>query len=138
MNGEVATNENGKIVSAAWDDLVNHYQALHLDEFVVMPNHVHGILFIKDASVLPGTTRAGLRPAPTLTGLPEVIRAFKSFSARRINQLRRTPGARVWQRNYYERVIRNENELTRAREYILNNPRKWSEDQENPANLLAS
>jgi REP element-mobilizing transposase RayT len=59
---------------------------------------------------------------------------FKSVSTRRINKLRDNTGCPVWQRNYYERVIRNEQELTRAREYIVNNPMKWALDKENPLN----
>ncbi len=79
--------------------------------------------------------RAGLKPAPTEKrhGLPEIIRGFKTFSGRCINELRQKTGCPVWQRNYYERVIRDENELGRAREYIANNPLKWETDKENPA-----
>jgi REP element-mobilizing transposase RayT len=64
--------------------------------------------------------------------LPEIIRAFKTFSARLINESRATPGAPVWQRNYYEHVVRGENELSRIREYIANNPLQWEMDRENP------
>lgn len=62
------------------------------------------------------------------------MRAFKAATAKRINNIRGTPGAAVWQRNYYERVIRDDRELERAREYILDNPRRWAEDRYNPAN----
>ena len=82
--------------------------------------------------------RAGLKPAPT-TGntinvggtnhaLPEIIRALKTFSSRRINKIRKIPGVGVWQRNYYEHIIRNENELNNIRHYIKNNPIKWQDD----------
>jgi REP element-mobilizing transposase RayT len=64
--------------------------------------------------------------------LPEIVRAWKTFSARRINETRKTPGIKIWQRNYYEHIIRNENELNRIREYIQNNPMKWEFDRENP------
>jgi hypothetical protein len=64
--------------------------------------------------------------------LPEIIRGFKTFSARRINDLRNTPGTPIWQRNYYEHIIRNEQELTRIREYVANNPLQWEDDRENP------
>jgi REP element-mobilizing transposase RayT len=63
--------------------------------------------------------------------LPEIVRALKTFSARRINEMRHTPGAPVWQRNYYEHVVRNDGELLRVREYILNNPLDWENDREN-------
>ena len=70
----------------------------------------------------------------TRHGIPEIVRAIKSFSARRINRLRGIPGVPVWQRNYYERIIRNENELNAIRRYILYNPLQWKLDGENPAN----
>lgn len=65
-------------------------------------------------------------------GLPEIIRAFKSFSARRINRLRRTDGIPVWQRNYYEHIIRNEREMDNIHRYIESNPFRWNDDDENP------
>jgi REP element-mobilizing transposase RayT len=80
----------------------------------------------------PNSVRAGLNPNPKRPGLPEIIRAFKTFSARRVNELRETPGVSVWQRNYYEHVLRGENELNRIREYIANNPMQWEVDRENP------
>ena len=69
-------------------------------------------------------------------GLPEIIRAFKAFSSRRINELRSTPGIPIWQRNYYEHVIRNELDLNDIRQYILDNPVKWDMDEENPTTQL--
>lgn len=75
-------------------------------------------------------------PAPTGPadgghGLPEIVRAFKAFSARRINEIRNTPGATVWQRNYYERIVRNERKLNAARNDILGNPANWTRGVEN-------
>ncbi len=67
--------------------------------------------------------------------LSEIVRAFKSFSSRHINRLRDNPGVPVWQRNYYERIMRNDDELNRARTYIAENPLKWAEDRENPVNV---
>lgn len=78
-----------------------------------------------------------LRATPIPHNLPSlgaIVGSFKSVFARRINRLYRTPGAPVWQRNYYERVIRDERELAAIREYILDNPRKWADDTYNPAN----
>lgn len=106
-----------------------------------MPNHVHGIIhLIETEPVGADFVGAGLRPAPTIDaiptirhGLPEIVRAFKAFSARRINELHATPGLTLWQRNYYEHVIRDENALAQIHEYILTNPLRWSSDRENPA-----
>lgn len=65
-------------------------------------------------------------------GLPEIVRQFKTFSSRRINDKRQTTGVPVWQRNYYDHIIRNEEELNEVRKYIRNNPLNWQMDSENP------
>ena len=144
--GQMQANDHGKIVNECWNDLPDHYGQVILDEFVVMPNHVHGIIILTDNTVGAGSlVRAGFKPAPTMNdndiqsrrspkhhGLPEIIRAFKTFSARRINQTRNTPGMSIWQRNYYEHVIRNEDDLNKVREYIIINPAGWDKDEENP------
>jgi REP element-mobilizing transposase RayT len=125
----MALNEFGEIVQYTWDDLPNHIAGIELDAFVIMPNHVHGIIVITGAG-LEQKDRAGLEPAPTGTRiLPEIVRQLKTFSARRINKKRGTPGLPVWQRNYYEHIIRDEEDLTRIREYIVNNPVNWQTDE---------
>jgi putative transposase len=133
-SGLFKANINGNIVRECWHELFKHYCNINLDAFVVMPNHIHGIVFMEDTRVFPRhDVGAGLRPAPTkLHELSEIIRAFKSFSARRINEPRKTPGTPVWQRNYYEHIIRNDKELNDIREYINNNVTNWNKDKENP------
>lgn len=137
-NGLMEMNEYGIIVTKCWNDLPNHYPNLILDEFVIMPNHIHGIMIIDNKRV--GYVETGLRPVSTnmmittppkknIHGLPEFIRALKSFSTRRINKIRNTHGKTIWQRNYYDRIIRNEDELNRTRQYLINNPAKWKEDR---------
>jgi putative transposase len=123
----------GLVVKECWQDLPRHYHSLELDAFIVMPNHVHGIFMITGNP----NVGAGLKPAPTSKrhALPEIVRALKPFSSRRINEIRRTPGTPVWQRNYYEHVIRNEIDLEDTREYIQNNPLKWLEDENHPSNI---
>ncbi|MHC1782125.1 MAG: transposase [Anaerolineaceae bacterium] len=120
---EMKLNQFGDIVLATWHDLPHHIPGIRLGEFVVMPNHVHWIIWITEAG-------AGLEPAPTgkRTLLPEIVRQFKTFSARRINLIRGTPGHPVWQRNYYEHIIRDDEEYSRIAEYILDNPLKWETD----------
>jgi putative transposase len=129
----IRLNPSGVIVKKCWEDLPRHYHFLELDAFIVMPNHIHGILMITGNS----NVGAGLKPAPTNTchALPEIVRALKTFSARRINEIRSTPGTPVWQRNYYEHVIRNEIDLEEIREYIQNNPLKWPEDEYGPVKV---
>lgn len=148
VDGEMRLNDGGRIIQATWDELPDHYLGVECDSFVVMPNHVHGIIvLVHDVGASgidvgaglkpaqPGfrptiAPRVGLKPAPTLS---EIVRAFKTFSARQINDIRRTPGVPVWQRNYYEHIVRSETELIRIREYVANNPPQWEMDRENPS-----
>jgi putative transposase len=125
-------------------DLPNHYTNMGLDECCIMPNHAHAIIVLTDGPGDPDEAGvgAGLRPAPTPSSphltvpkrhhpLSEIVRVWKSFSSRRINALRGTPGKTVWQRNYYEHVIRNETEMANVRFYIQMNPGRWASDPEN-------
>ena len=133
----------GLIVRSLWEDLSKHYSDVEMDEFIVMPNHVHGIIVFHGE----GTVRevGAIRELPLRFDgdaqrlsrrrmlLPRVIGRFKMTSARSINRLREEPGSAVWQRNYYEHVIRSEPSLDRIRKYIRDNPAQWLLDRENPA-----
>ncbi len=128
VDGKVQPSGIGAVVEACWRDLPRHYAHVDLGEFVIMPNHVHGIIIL--TSDVGDNVGAGFKPAPTKRhGLTEVVRAFKTFSTRRINVLRETPGLQLWQRNYYERIIRDEAELGRISQYIVDNPARWLEDE---------
>jgi REP element-mobilizing transposase RayT len=129
-NGEMVLNEYGKIIQTVWNELPQHYTNVQLGEFVVMPNHIHGIIVITDTAVGAGlgVVGAGLKPAPT-HGLTEIVRALKTFSARQINKMRGTVGERLWQRNYYEHIIRNADAHHKIATYILNNPANWLNDK---------
>lgn len=137
VDGEMRLNEAGVIVHEEWLRTEAIRPEVKLDIFQVMPNHVHGIVFITVGT--PGMVGAhGCAPlhrAPKSLG--SLVAGFKSAATKRINQARGTPGQPVWQRNYYERVIRNERELDAMRQYILDNPAKWSEYRENPQNFAA-
>jgi REP element-mobilizing transposase RayT len=119
-----------EVAEETWLWLADQYKFVHLDEYVIMPNHLHGIIVIRD------TCRGGSRAAPTQTPRPkplgQLVGAFKTVSTKRINEIRGMLGVPVWQRNYYERVIRNDEELSRIRQYIVDNPAHWEEDRENP------
>ena len=80
--------------------------------------------------------RHGVRPFVHPGSLGAIVRSFKAAATRRINEARGTPAGRVWQRNYYERVVRDERELQRVREYIRLNPSKWHFDRENPLRVV--
>jgi len=114
VHGAIDLSQAGKIAQEEWFKTgeIRPNVKLNEDEFIVMPNHVHGIIWIMDKTddVLVGAQR---RCAPTkvLPGsLGAIVRAFKSATTRRINALNDTPGAPVWQRNYYEHILRNQRE----------------------------
>jgi REP element-mobilizing transposase RayT len=125
VNGEMWLNEAGKFVADSWKWLAEQYDHVSLDAYVVMPNHLHGIIVITDGC------RGGSRTAPTGKHKPigRLIGAFKTVSTKRVNELRHTPGTKLWQRNYWEHIIRDESELNRIRDYIRNNPAQWETDK---------
>jgi len=136
IESSMQLNSFGNLVIQCWQDLPNHYQNIELDEFVIMPNHMHGVIWINGDISWAGLKPGGLQTRPYIQhGLPEIMRALKTFSSRQINQLRQTPGKPVWQRTYFDRVIRNETELYKIREYIRNNPIQWELDENNPVNV---
>jgi REP element-mobilizing transposase RayT len=129
--GIMHLNPHGKVVQKCWQDLQNHYAGINNEFFIVMPNHVHGIVVITNTN-----RRSGSKPDPTnKPTLSEIIRAFKTFSSRGINESRHSPGTTVWQRSFYEHIIRNEKNLREIGEYIAFNPAKWDNDSENPDSL---
>lgn len=127
----VKLSEVGEIEQAVWEGLPKHFEYIKLDKFVVMPNHVHGILWLIDTQ--SPRVGAGLRPAPTQQakrhGLPEIIRAFKSFSSRRVNEINKTKGQSLWQRSFYEHILRNDEDLHNHRQYTRDNPLNWMLDE---------
>lgn len=154
VDGEMRLNDAGRMVQDVWNALPLHYAGVGIDACVVMPNHLHGIVVIDHVGATPrgrpdgpgvhadlphllGPGQAG-GPAPTVLSLPEVVQRLKSLTTRRyIDGVRqyRWPGfdGRLWQRNYYEHIIRDEDALHRIREYVANNPMQWAMDRENPA-----
>ncbi|HXX23603.1 MAG TPA: transposase [Terriglobia bacterium] len=182
IDGQMRRNALGDIVHAGWYATERVRPEVRLDAFVVMPNHLHGILEIIDVgarrrlapdanSKMADGKRATHRVAPTAYrqmdesqirprgagvvgarrrlaptegarsrphgpapgSVGAILGQIKSLTKKAINKTRGTPGRAVWQPNYHEHVIRNENELQRIREYICNNPLRWPSDRENPA-----
>lgn len=133
----VTISEAGQLVEKCWLDIPDHFKDVTLDEFIVMPNHVHGIIIISGHGVGATHGSPSIRRAPPLgpkpNSLPAIIATFKGASGKRVNLLRDRKGAPVWQRNYYEHVIRNEADMDRIRDYIQMNPFRWLEDEENPS-----
>ena len=151
VSGEMHLNDFGRIAREEWlkTAALRSNVALREDEFVVMPNHVHGVVWIVDeGESLVGAQR---RCAPTenraptkdhvpigrlvASSIPAIIRAYKSAVTYRINALREMPGTPLWQRNYYEHIVRDDKEFWAIVNYIHDNPLNWQEDQENPAFL---
>jgi REP element-mobilizing transposase RayT len=127
-------NAEGEIIVACWQAIPEHFQNAELDEFIIMPNHIHGIVSI--ACENRNTERSTTTPkGTTRSSLGAVVGAFKSAATKRINQLDETASNPVWQRGYYERIIRDERELNDTRQYIVDNPLKWALDDENPTRL---
>ena len=189
VDGEIKLNTNGEIARGSWLSIPRHFKNVELDEFVIMPNHLHGIIIIESSEVagealanqdfsqsfsevagealanqdfsqsfseVAGEALANQDFskqqnlssqcfAPTVhTGetvkingtkpqsLAAITQNYKSVSTRQINRMNKAKGNVIWQRNYYEHIIRNEEALNNIREYIVNNPINWVKDQENP------
>lgn len=148
-----ATAEATQAVEWAWHSLYDVFGGIELDEFVVMPNHIHGIVWILADGAYrlhPGTWKAGATEKPLgsagqptgptpkggsrtkLIYLANIVGAFKTSAATRINALSGQKGALVWQRSYYDHVVRSEVELRKIREYIRYNPLNWEQDRDDP------
>ncbi|UCH11078.1 MAG: transposase [Fidelibacterota bacterium] len=139
VGDEVELSTFGRIVDEEWVNNATIRPYVELDNYVIMPNHIHGIVMIIAGR---GTTRRAPTKErfgkPVSGSLPTIIRAFKSAATKQINRLRDTPGQRVWQRNYYEHIIRNDKDLNRIREYIASNPMKWQSDRYYPDTINAT
>ena len=129
--GDAVLSQIGRTVRECWEWLPQQYPYVDLDECVIMPNHLHGIIIIND-----NRRKGGSRTAPTeVKSLGGLIGAFKTVSTKRVRQEYGSYAGPLWQRSYYEHVIRNDADLIRIRQYIINNPACWDTDEENPENF---
>ena len=144
-NEEVILTEAGKIAEEEWLRTPRLRPNVTLDAFAIMPNHIHGIIVIRDerkgVDVSVGANCSspvrgidsfpGKTPFRSPSGtVGAIVRGFKAATTKRVNELHKSPGKPLWQRNYYEHVVRDENDLDRVREYIVKNPMRWSIDEE--------
>lgn len=134
VNGEMRLNELGQVVEMEWLKTAKIRDNVELDEFVVMPNHIHGIVVITE-SYVGATGRSPLPNGPAPKSIGAIIAGFKSAVTKRVNEMRHTPGVPIWQRNYHEHIIRDEDDLHQIQLYIVNNPLRWELDSENPRNM---
>ncbi len=135
INGETALNDAGKIAQQCWLEIPNHFPNTELDEFVIMPNHIHGIIFINDIVGAKNFSplRNESKPHSPSKTIGSNVRGFKIGVTKWLRQ--NTDIYNVWQRNYYEHIIRDERDLNQIRDYIINNPIKWALDEYNPENV---
>jgi putative transposase len=134
VNDKMDLNDKGRIIDGCWKGIPEHFLNVELDEYVVMPNHIHGILILNDSvgtrhAVSLLQERFG-KPVPG--SLSTIVRSFKSAVTKQINEMHLTGNAPFWQARYYDRIIRNEKELNNIRDYIANNIVTWASDKENP------
>lgn len=147
MNGDMALSKFGLVAKQQWQKLPKRFPTIELGAFVIMPNHVHGIIVIMagrgTAENLSDLDSESPRRVPTHEvfqkpvkgSIPTIVRSYKSAVSYRINLMRGTQDVPVWQRNYYEHIIRNERDLHSKTDYIEANPLLWDQDDENPATI---
>ena len=141
-NEEMKLSKFGLAAKQQWEKLPKRFSNIEIGAFVIMPNHVHGIIRIIERTGTAGTsetlgsdssrraqTEAFQKPVPS--SIPTIVRSYKSAVSYRINLMRCTDGVPVWQRNYYEHVIRDHEDWDRIERYIESNPSRWAEDEEN-------
>jgi len=144
INGKMILNEYGQIAHDEWIKTAELRSNVELDAFVVMPNHVHGIVVItRPVRALRATPLHDTRPysrtinknenmsniSPKSGELGTIVRAYKSATTKHINEVRNTPCEKMWQRNYFENIIRNEQMYQYIANYIVNNPTNWENDR---------
>jgi putative transposase len=154
INEQSVLSESGKMIESWWLELSNKYDDVILDEYIIMPNHIHGIIIINDSvvdglrvvpneitsvgddlCVVPGKTDRHIGPT-----LPEIIQWFKTMTTNEyIHGVKEGTFQRfnkhLWQRSYYDRIIRNEKEMNNIQAYIHYNPLKWDWEKHHPENL---
>jgi putative transposase len=153
LDGIMHVNDAGRMVQSAWDGLPQRFPGIDADASIVMPNHFHGIIVV--GTIFVGAPLAaprimnhtvahgqGAASSPPTNDNPDdmsrrvtigdVMRAFKSISAITVNRHLNRSGQPLWQRNYYEHIIRTPESLDRIRQYIIDNPARWAIDRDNP------
>ncbi|MGJ3253671.1 MAG: transposase [Elainellaceae cyanobacterium] len=136
VNASISLSQYGTIVQQVWQQIPHHFSSATLDAAVIMPNHFHGIIIIADDSlpIKQNSSDVPLKRNSKKPTLGQIVAYFKYQSTKLINSMRDMTGVKLWQRNYYEHIIRSEASLSRLRIYIEQNPQKWQHDQLHPQN----
>jgi putative transposase len=133
IDGTVILSMPGQIAEALWFEIPSHFSHVRLDNFAILPDHIHGILILGKHLVDNDNTNVVLGTGVTTGSISAIIRSYKSAVTASVNKYLQTPGNKFWQRNYYDRIIRDEKSLHRIRQYIENNAmlhwRKYIENQ---------
>ena len=149
INKEMDLSTYGEIVQKWWEEIPVHFPNVETGAFVIMPNHVHGVIYILDErrgtvsvphdNVTQYALGGETPPLRAFDGIPtlgQIVAYFKYQSTKEMNKVENTGTVtKFWQRNYYEHIIRNETDLQNKTDYIESNPRLWDEDDENPVNV---
>jgi putative transposase len=147
VNKEMVLSNFGLVAKQQWEKIPRRFPNIELGAFIIMPNHMHGIIVITDGRGTAGnrddhddksSRRAPSHEEfqkPVKGSVPTIVRSYKSAVAYRINLIQRTQGVPVWQRNYYEHIIRNQQDLQNKTDYIGANPMLWDDDDNNPINV---
>lgn len=143
VNGKMVLNNVGNISQKCWMEIPNRFSNIHLDEFIIMPNHIHGIIEIINSLDI-NVWNAHVRSKNTNRSkmlLSKSIQGFKSSVTRKIlypeqERIYAFPTKFAWQKSFYDHIIRNEIELNKIREYVFNNPQNWKQDKNNLENVL--
>jgi REP element-mobilizing transposase RayT len=145
IDSEIILNPLGRIVENTWQEMPTHFPYVNVDSYVVMPNHFHGIVIINEeiigaqhAEPLPRTeplVKAESLQQMNIQPLGVIVRSFKSAVTKRVHDLGLFVGEKIWQRNYYEHIIRDEDDYQKIFDYISSNPLNWEYDNENPDNI---
>lgn len=137
-NGKMILNSSGEIARRYWNEIPNYYSNIHLDEFIVMPNHIHGIIIINKSGRIEQCsvpTKEIKRDNRNYGLISKIIKSYKTIVMKTIrNEVRIHEFG--WQRSFYDHIIRNEESLSKIREYIIDNPLKRGIDKNNIENIM--
>ena len=129
--GKLILNQFGSFVNQSWLEIPVHFKGVKLDEYIIMPDHFHGLIIITGKTNGDNKSRCEVTSHLLFPTLGQIIAYFKYKSTKLINACRNSIGVKIWQRNYYEHIIRDYYDLRNTRLYIRNNPLKWSNKYDN-------
>lgn len=141
-NEKMLLNDAGRMLHETWTNLPKHFTNVYLDSFIIMPNHLHAIVILSESLSRLRKFVTAQRPSPTNCSLSSIIKSFKTYTTRQYIENIRQHGwpafkKKLWQRSFYEHIIRNDTNLLNIQQYIADNPLKWDLDRENPSNIKA-